>query len=269
MSRPARLILLFFGLKIPYLLLALALHRFVRPVPFRFGDFRADNPLSFWFLFAHADSDWYKRIATTGYPPMRPEVMLHQQSVFAFWPLYPGTLRGLMHALAWPFEWAALLVSVVVPPLALWMLYRLVNEQGLGEDRAFWTVLLLLVFPYTFYYSTFYTEALYLLLLVGSFWAIHRRRWGWLALMSGLLALCRANGFLMLLPLTLAVFEATGVLRGARPRLGVPSRRCRSCSPCWRSHRWGWRWAVTCFFSTSERAITSRSERRREPGAGR
>jgi hypothetical protein len=83
----------------------------------------------------------------------------------------------------------------------LWLLFRMVVEifHDLGLARR--SVWYLALFPTSFFFSAFYSESLYLLLVLAAFYSGWRQKW-WLAGMIGfLIALTRPVGFIIFFPL--------------------------------------------------------------------
>lgn len=146
-------------------------------------------------VWARWDSDWYLRIAESGYrwPSSTP----------AFFPGYPLLVAGLGRLLGDHFLLAGLVVSLVACAGAFVLLYRLVVER-LGDDDARRSVLYLALFPTSFFLGAVYGEALFLLLAVGTFVLAERGRPGWASGVAGLALLTRAQG-IALVP-ALAVF---------------------------------------------------------------
>jgi len=121
-----------------------------------------------WFRW---DSGWYLRIVQTGYNFTPGEVQL-PVNVF---PLYPLLIRALSVITGNPFI-AGFLISNVALLFACVMLYRLVRRKY-GETVAVDTLGLLLCYPFSFFMSAMYTEALFLMEAVGVFYFAYRRRW--------------------------------------------------------------------------------------------
>jgi hypothetical protein len=142
------------------------------------GSFVGEPYLHFWTRW---DSFWYLGIAEHGYWP---STSAGPQNL-AFFPLYPLMIRGFGFLLG-DNELAGLLIANVCFALALVALYRLV-EDHFGRQVARWTIVLLSISPFAYFFSAAYTESLFLLLTVSSFMAAERRRW-WLA--GGLGMLC-------------------------------------------------------------------------------
>lgn len=166
--------------------------------------------------FGAWDSGWYLAIARFGYSwdPTR-------QSSIAFFPLYPLVIR----ALAWPFGgserafWlAAILVSHASFFLGLLVLHRLCWQWFGDREAARRAVLYVAVFPFAYFFTEVYTEALFLLLSVGAIGAAVSRRWTLAGVLGFLCALSRPNGVLLAVPLALLAIEG-------RPRVGTLVRR--------------------------------------------
>jgi hypothetical protein len=148
-------------------------------------------------MLARWDTFFYYTIATDGYH-WDPAVFRHYNVVF--FPLYAMLMRWGGAVLGGHPLLAGLIVSLAAFTGALAVLYRLACLD-LGEDYAWRVVLLISTFPYALYYSVAYTESLFLLLSVGAFYAMRRRRLGWVAVCGLAAGLTRPNGFWLALPL--------------------------------------------------------------------
>ncbi|MEJ2595552.1 MAG: hypothetical protein P8100_10615, partial [bacterium] len=76
-----------------------------------------------------------------------------------------------------------------------------------------WTTLLLMVFPFHYYFSMFYTEALFFTFLVGSFLSISKKKYSLFSILLAALVLIRPNGIVMMLPLYLYMLEKEGIFQ--------------------------------------------------------
>lgn len=193
--------------------IAMWIDRPLPPVP-ALGDFYLPelDGLAHYFLqpWRNWDGHWYALVAQQGYR--------YHESVTAFYPLYPLLLRGTSWLLDGQIELAGVLLSNLALLGALVVLYRLVRADfsALTARR---TLLYLALFPTSFYLSAVYTEALFLFLAAGCFYAARRDRW-WLAGFCGFLAaLTRTHGMLLLIPLGIMFVRQ----QGWRPR-------------CWRAN---------------------------------
>jgi hypothetical protein len=153
-------------------------------------------------VWARWDSDWYLRIAQSGYD--------WPSSTPAFFPLYPLLVGGLGRLLDDRFLLAGLVVSLVACAAAFVLLHRLVTPR-LGSEVATRSVLYLAVFPTSLFLGAVYGESLFLALAIGTFVLAERGRPGWAAVAAGLAVLTRPQG-VALLP-ALAVFAWGGANR--------------------------------------------------------
>lgn len=165
------------------------------------------------------DSGWYWDIAMRGYY-YSPD---HQSSI-AFFPLYPmltRTIAALFGGSAEAAFWSALGLSWVAFGAALVMLHRLTALVTGDARSARRTVMLIAVFPFSFYFTRIYTESLFLLLTVTVFDAALRRQWIVAGAVGALAALTRPNGILIAVPLALMAWIDVRRSGGARPVVAV------------------------------------------------
>ncbi len=128
------------------------------------------------------DAHAYLAIASKGYV---------NPAHFAFFPLYPFLIR-LLSVLISPIM-AALFISWFSLLLALMLLYRLVRLD-FSHFVAQRTLVYLLVFPTSFFFISTYTESLFLLLVVASFYFVRTSRPVSAALITFLAPLTRITG---------------------------------------------------------------------------
>ena len=154
------------------------------------------------------DAGWYESIARHGYSGAG-------HASLRFFPLVPLLARGLS-VLPGLGVGAALVVVSNLCALAatMWLVVLVREEKGDASlaRRAAWFVSLA---PPAFTLVMGYAEGTLLLLSVGTFWALRKRKW-WLAAALGFLAgLCRPIGVLLVLP---ALVEAARGFRSQAPR---------------------------------------------------
>jgi Mannosyltransferase (PIG-V) len=154
-------------------------------------------------VWARWDSDWYLRIAESGYD--------WPSSTPAFFPLYPTLVAGVGRLLGDRFLLAGLAVSLVACATAFVLLHGLVR-RGLGAEDASRAVLYLALFPTSLFLGAVYGESVFLALAIGTFVLAERGRQGWASATAGLALLTRAQG-VALLP-ALAVFAWRSDRRG-------------------------------------------------------
>jgi hypothetical protein len=156
-------------------------------------------------LPARWDAGWYLSIATEGYQ-WSPGAEGTQQNI-AFFPAFPLLVRYVSVFFGRQPLWTGVGVSLIAFFWALVYFLRLARLHLEDEGQATAAVWLLAAYPFAVFYSAPYTEALFLLTLVG---AIYHFRTGelWAAAGWGLLAgLTRPNGAFLSVVLGLMVLE--------------------------------------------------------------
>ncbi len=171
---------------VAWLVLEVAARGFQNPAGVDTLDPTAVDLLPLW------DSKWFERIARHGYPvplPLDPQTGRFTYSAWAFYPLFPLLMRGL-DAIGVPFIAGALVLNVVLSTLAAVLIWATLH-QGTHADPQPQRARLALVAAclWSFYPATPvmlkpYTEALAMVLIAASLWALLRRRYLLVALLS-------------------------------------------------------------------------------------
>ena len=160
----------------------------------------ADN--AFLNLMAKWDAEWYLDIARDGY---QWDDNLRHQMRLAFLPAFPMASR----AAGWlvgSVPLGAALVTFAAFLGALVYLFRLARDM-IGEPEAQAAVLFLAFSPFAVFYSSMYTESLFLLATVGAFYHFRRSEWLWASLWGMLVGLTRPNGSLLSGALAIVMLE--------------------------------------------------------------
>lgn len=153
--------------------------------------------LSPWQRF---DTLHYTRIATAGY---------EHEADSVFPPIFPLLIR----ATAFPFggsHSAQMATAVLVANLAclgLLILFHKVAAAEIGGEHAARTILYFAVFPTAFFLFAPYTESLFLLLALGSFWSARRGHFVWAGLLGLLASLTRLTGWVLVFPLAVELWQ--------------------------------------------------------------
>src|SRR5258708_1463259 len=120
------------------------------------------NPL-FWGHL-NFDGEHYLAIAQNGYQPLE----------YFFFPLFTIAIRFFSLAKDQiTLVWTGLIISNLLFLFALIGIYKLV-EIDYKENVAKLTLILMLFFPTSFYFATYYTESLFLILVVWAFYMARR-----------------------------------------------------------------------------------------------
>jgi hypothetical protein len=170
---------------------------------------RAERHLGAFAAWVRWDSFWYATIAEQGY-----SYSTTQASSVAFLPGFPLAIRALTVVVKSPLV-AGLIVSHVASLAAIVVFWQWIRERA-GLHAAERAVLWLVVFPYSFFFYTIYSEGLYFLLCTLALRAADRQRWAHAGIWGALAALTRPMGVLLVPAFAWAILQ--GFRSGVRPR---------------------------------------------------
>jgi Gpi18-like mannosyltransferase len=143
-----------------------------------------------------ADGAHYLELGRRGYRHAPFDITNNHSQAFAYFPLHPLLLWLLGHVVKDDILWGAALCNVFFF-LALVLLYKLTLAFGYDDSVATRTIFYLGAFPVSYFFSVPYSESLFVLLTVASFYAARRENW-WLAGVIGLFAsAARVTGVLL------------------------------------------------------------------------
>jgi hypothetical protein len=178
------------------------------------GRILSDDPFS--NLPVRFDAGWYATIAIDGY---QWDGRFSRQANIAFFPALPALMqstgqiigsrapgvsrdRRMLRAL-----WAGVFISLASFFVALIYLSRL-SRLLAGANAAVGAPLLLAAYPFAAFFNAPYTEGLFLLGAVGTFYYFHRERWVAASLFGLLVGLSRPNGCFISVPLAMLGAQA-------------------------------------------------------------
>ncbi len=171
--------------------------------------------------WVHWDAAWYLGIIQHGYSYRGPGVA---DSV-AFFPLYPMSLRLALSvlgqldsrqlAIGLGIVWSNLCLLVAVLLLYRLTKFELEQRGQPGADRlALSAAVAMLLFPTSIFFASLYPEALFVCLLIASFYCLRRGNFLLGGLIGAAASLCRINGLVLLLPFAIEYYLRWGF----RPR---------------------------------------------------
>jgi hypothetical protein len=171
-------------------------------------DVRRAYPSNLWLDgWVRWDAGWYFSIVSHGYTTA-PQNAFGQTNT-AFFPLYPLVIWLAKHVIGQHPFITGLIVSNAAFLGALILLYRLVGDHY-GRTIATRTLILLAIFPFAFYFSTMYSESLFLLAVVAAFFFGERQRWLLAGLCAAAAGATRLVGVLTILGLAVLYLEHVG-----------------------------------------------------------
>ncbi len=143
-----------------------------------------------YWAWANFDGENYLSIAQYGY-------MFAAQAFFPLYPLIIKIIGSLFGGGIANFNTAGFIISNLSFVLALIGFYKLI-KLDYSDKIARITVLLLLIFPTSFYFGSVYTESIFLALVVWSFYFARRRRWFLASILGMFASATRVIGILLL-----------------------------------------------------------------------
>ena len=160
------------------------------------GNYLASPYLWLWGNF---EGEHYLSIAQNGYQPL----------TYFFFPLYPIVIKifsvifgsGLAS-----FMKSGILTSNLAFLVSLIGLYKLLKID-FKENIVRNTILLLLVFPTSFYFASAYTESLFLVFTVWSIYFMRVRKWHLAGILGGMAAATRLIGVVLLVVALIEYFD--------------------------------------------------------------
>ncbi|MEO8261839.1 MAG: hypothetical protein ABI566_04650 [Pseudolysinimonas sp.] len=125
-----------------------------------------DGGSSFWQYLQSWDVQWYRRVAYEGYPAELPidangDV---KQNTWAFFPVYPVLVRGLIAVTGLDYYVAATAVAVIFGLLATLALHRML-VQHFAPTQALWGAIFFASGPLSWMLQVGYAESTYLFFL--------------------------------------------------------------------------------------------------------
>lgn len=165
-------------------------------------DPRLKSPHSFDFLRALGvfDAQWYLRIADKGYPYHPNPPILQDHTVmggasYAFFPLFPLLIAGV-NFFFHHIELSAFFLTNVLLLADFVSLYFLIRKIG-GETLAYKTIYLLFLYPMAVFFHTYFTESLYLFLLIWFTYFLYEKKLLYATICLALLNVTKATGWLL------------------------------------------------------------------------
>jgi len=132
--------------------------------------------------WANFDGVRYLSIAQNGYV-----------SEAVFFPLFPFLTKLFGILFGGNYLWAGMIVSNMAFALAVILFYKLIRLDG-DAKRGKEAILWLLLFPASFFFGAVYSEGLFFLLLIASFYFAQKKQWGLAMIAAFFLCVTRLIG---------------------------------------------------------------------------
>jgi hypothetical protein len=206
------LILLSILMKVIYVVFALTIKEYT-------GDKIIGNqPNDIIALFQRNDSFWYMDIAKNGYAKIKDPIELGYvgedkviQSSWAMFPLYPMTIKFIATTFHLNLIQSAFIISLFFSSLSFILFYIICTSIFQLNPKTAWrNTLIFIVFPFHYYFSMYYTEAMYFCFLAIGFLSVYHKKYLLTFLSLIPLTLIRPNGIVSVLPIFLFYLEKEG-----------------------------------------------------------
>lgn len=155
------------------------------------------------FAWANFDGEQYLSIAVFGYKNL-------QQ---AFFPVYPKLIAIFSYLFSGNVDnhfFYSTIFGLIISNLALLccliLLFKLVSVDY-PKKIAYWTIIALLTFPTSFFLGSLYSESLFLLLTLSSFYFARKKKWVLAGIFGGVASATRIFGILILPALILEAYQ--------------------------------------------------------------
>ena len=145
-----------------------------------------NEPYLAW-IWANFDGRHFSDIVISGYRNFN----------FAYFPLYPLLIQILDYRLIIDPPYVGILLSAIAFIGALWMLYKIIRLDY-PHRIASLALLLISFFPLSFFYHSMYSDSLFLLLSVFSFYWARKGNWVLAGIFGGLVTLTRLSGLALI-----------------------------------------------------------------------
>ena len=150
------------------------------------------------------DSFWYTSIARHGY-----SFSTEKNSSIAYFPLYPLSIRVIHAVTDVKDPTISLAENILFAFFSVILLFRLARfDYDIRVSRNI--VLSWLFFPPAYFFLSGYPEALFVFLVIASFWFARKGEWGLAGIAAALLAVTKPYGILILPALFVEYAEQSG-----------------------------------------------------------
>lgn len=149
---------------------------------------------SFLIAFANYDGAHYLHLAHSGY----------QRFEQSFFPLFPLAINLLSKLFGRSYFLTGFSLANICFGLGFYVFQHYL-KLFLKKETSFWTLLFLLAFPTSFFFNAVYTEGLFFLLVISSFYFMKTKKYLLAAFLAFLASLTRLVGIFLVIPLIISL----------------------------------------------------------------
>ena len=161
------------------------------------GAIGPNKPFDYWLSWAQWDGGHYYQIAQRGY---------FASIEYAFAPLFPILIKIISPIFFGNLLITGLIISNLSFLLFLYLIHKFVKAK-FTASIANTTIISLIVFPTTYFAAAYYSESIFLLLAILSFYLLHLKKYTLASLFAGFALLTRFVGIFLFFSLTINYLE--------------------------------------------------------------
>lgn len=150
------------------------------------------------------DTGFYIGIADQGYSS---SLNYNIPQNYAFFPLYPLAIKAFSIIFRLPSDISAIILSNVFFALALVGMHKLLEQMNINKNIIRFATTLLALSPENIYFTTAYTESMFLTLSIFAMLYAYKNKWFLASFFSLLLGACRPNGIMIVIPLMYLAYQ--------------------------------------------------------------
>ena len=150
------------------------------------------NNITFAKMFLGGDADWYIKIAENGYSLVESIKAGDGQANWAFFPLYVivcAALKAVTGGLINTYVIGMIVSNICIIIAAFFAVKGLKKQTSIKEEYTMIMPVLLFMAPYTFYCSSVYTEAMFIMFIVLFFYFLFEKKY----MAAGIMAACSSG----------------------------------------------------------------------------
>lgn len=161
---------------------------------------RLSPELPYWlWIWSNFDGQHFIEIVTQGYRNFN----------FAFFPLYPLTTWVVSNIFQTSPAIAGILLSILAFLLSIFMLTKIISLDY-PKKIGYLSILIICFYPLSFFYHSVYSDALFLLFTITSFYFARRKNWLLAGLFGGFSGLTRLTGLAIIPALAIEWYLQNG-----------------------------------------------------------
>ncbi|MCL5970769.1 MAG: glycosyltransferase family 39 protein, partial [Patescibacteria group bacterium] len=159
-----------------------------------------DGKFNFLRAMGQYDAQWYLKIAENGYPQNPGNINVQDKKImggltYAFFPLYPIFFKAF-NSFFKNVELSAFIFSNLFLIINFFSLYFII-VSFYSKKIALRSIFLLFFFPFAIFYRSYFTEGLYLFLLIWFSYFLIKKKYLYSTVFLSILNITKATGFLL------------------------------------------------------------------------